>query len=284
MPPSRSPATASTWRGVRSSSRARCGGSPSSPRTSMVGDDLAAQRAEVGRQRIGDSLRAAARDRPADRMRAGEEREGEGAGDRLLQAHEGVGGHPRQQRLGRRRAEASRQPGHRLQRAERVAPDRERVAQPGADAERSQQLARDQVPIGRDGTDQPTVALAVLAQAGGRGVQVAAHQRRAAVIERMGQRHRRLDPLQAVLRQRPLAEDRGGSAQRMDGRADVVDEAGQGQRRRPAATAHLGARLQHQHAAPGSGQGDGGGQAVGPGADDERVVAARVGYRYTSSA
>ena len=95
----------------------------------------------------------------------------------------------------------ARQPGHRLQRIERIAPDRERMAQAGTNAERAEQLPGDQVPVGGDRPDQPPVAFAVLAEAGGRGVEVTPHQRRAAVILGMGDRHRRLDPLQAVLGQ-----------------------------------------------------------------------------------
>ena len=150
MPPSRSPATASTWRGVRSRSTARCGGSSSRPRHLPAGDDLAAERAEVGGQRIGDALRPAAGDRPADGVGAGQQREGEGAGDRLLEAQEGVGTHARQDSAcaaGARKRRA--EPGDRLQRIEPEAAERERVAQRPADPQRSQQLARDQVPVTR---------------------------------------------------------------------------------------------------------------------------------------
>ena len=87
------------------------------------------------------------------------------------------------------------------------------------------------------------------------------------VIQGMRQRQRRLDPFEAVLRQRETGERGGTHRPRMHGGAHVVHESRQCQlgRARPAADGRL--RFEHRGAQPGLRQNDGGGQPVRPGPD-----------------
>ena len=249
----------------------------------MIGLDLSAQRAQVPRESVGDALGATARDRPSHGVRACQEDHGEGTGRWPAQRHEGVGRHPAQERFRLRGAEATGQPGRRLQGVDAEPPERDRMAQRATDPQGADELARDQLPIPGNRADQAGVALAILSQGGRSRGHVAADERRRPVVERVSDGDRRLDPLQAVLSQGQLGEDGGRSAQRMDRGADVVQEAGEGQCRGSRASADGGFGLQHQDAASGAGQRDGGRQPVRPGPDHDRVVSTGVGYWYTSS-
>jgi hypothetical protein len=88
-----------------------------------------------------------------------------------------------------------------------------------------------------------------------------------------------VNPLEAVLLERELAEERRGVPQRVDGRAEVVDEAGERdlRRARPPAGALLG--LEHGYGAPVSSQFHGGCEPVRSRAHDHRVVRAASGHQ-----
>ena len=75
------------------------------------------------------------------------------------------------------------------------------------------------------------------AQACCSGLDGSLQDRRGAVVERMGQCKRWVDPLQTVLRERKRAEQRGEHRHRMNGRADIVSKSGKRQRFRARATA-----------------------------------------------
>ena len=83
-----------------------------------------------------------------------------------------------------------------------------------------------------------------------------------AVVERMRERKRRLDPLEAVILERNRPEERRGGGHRMDRRAEVVDEPGERQLARAEAAADLLGRLANEHRAAGPGELDRGGEAV----------------------
>ena len=68
-----------------------------------------------------------------------------------------------------------------------------------------------------------------------------------------------------------VREGRGGEQERVHRRADVVTEAGKGELRGAAAPAGLVGRLVDVDGQAGTGQGEGGDQTVGPGADDDGV-------------
>ena len=93
-----------------------------------------------------------------------------------------------------------------------------------------------------------------------------------AVVERVGQRRRRLDPLEAVPLELERLEERGAETQWMYRGADVVAETRERELLRSHPTAHGRRRLQDEHGAARARQQDRGGEAVRPGADDDRVV------------
>jgi len=93
-----------------------------------------------------------------------------------------------------------------------------------------------------------------------------------AVVERVGERNRRMDPLEAmfVKRQRPKKGRGGGHG--MDGGADVMEETGEGELRGAGATAELVGGFKEEDGFFCAGDGNGGGKAVWAGADDDGVV------------
>jgi hypothetical protein len=104
-------------------------------------------------------------------------------------------------------------------------------------------------------------------------LEVTVEDGRAAVVERVGRAGAGVHPLQAVLGQRHAGEHgrcRGG---RVHGRERVVAEAGQGQLVGAHGPARAVGGLEHDHSAACPREADGGGEAVGPGADDDRVRA-----------
>jgi hypothetical protein len=96
----------------------------------------------------------------------------------------------------------------------------------------------------------------------------AADEQGGAVVERMGERERRLDPVD-VQRERP--EERRSRGERMDGGTDVVPERGQRQLGRARAAADRALRLEDEDGASGLREGDGGGEPIRAGADDDCV-------------
>ena len=93
-----------------------------------VGDDLAAKRAQVAAERIGEPLRAAARNRPAVRVRDGGEHQADRAGRQRIERQHAVRGIAGEQRPRPLRSKAPlRQPLGRLQRGQAEAGRGERV-------------------------------------------------------------------------------------------------------------------------------------------------------------
>jgi hypothetical protein len=88
-----------------------------------------------------------------------------------------------------------------------------------------------------------------------------------------------VDPLEAVLLERELAEERRGVSQGVDGRAEVVNEAGKCDLRRARAPAGGLLGLEHGYGAPVSSQFHSGGETVRPRAHNYRVVRAASGHQ-----
>ena len=93
-----------------------------------------------------------------------------------------------------------------------------------------------------------------------------------AVVEWMGEWGIRVDDLDAEPRQRQALEEGGCQRQRVDRRADIVPEAGQGELSSPYTTADRLHRLDDQHRQPTLRKGDRRRQPVRAGPDDDRVV------------
>jgi hypothetical protein len=83
-------------------------------------------------------------------------------------------------------------------------------------------------------------------RSGGRRERAVEDYRRA-VVERVRERDLGLHQLQPVPVERKLAQERRGERMRVDGRADVMDEAREGELGRARPSPHRGLRLQHPH-------------------------------------
>jgi hypothetical protein len=93
----------------------------------------------------------------------------------------------------------------------------------------------------------------------------------------MGEWGGRLDPLEAVLIQRKLAQKGRANRQRVNRRANIVGETGCGQTRRTNSAADRGLRFQNGDRSAASCDGNRRGKTVRSGADDYRVVCVMTG-------
>ena len=234
--------------------------------------DLAAKRAQVGRQRVGDLLRAAAGNRPADGVarRAPSTRPNAALGRCSSGRIECA--------ASRRRGPRARSPSKRRSarpRAERSARSPKRASAIGwrGSRERAEQRRREPVGVARPAA--PSAAGTPRRPDRGPSAVSSTERSSTAAVpssKRVGQRGRRVDPLQPVLvqrqRSRRTARRRpsGGSPSRRRGRSRAASA------RRSACRRRWCLRLQHQHRAAGARQRDRRRQAVRPGADDDRVV------------
>ena len=89
-----------------------------------------------------------------------------------------------------------------------------------------------------------------------------------AVVEWVGERSGRLDPAQAVVGEGKAAEEGAGDAERVAGGAEIVVEAGERDLGGGAGAAEVGVALVDGDGDAALREGDGGGEAVGTGADD----------------
>ncbi len=243
------------------------------------GDDLATERAQAGRQGIGDPLRAATRERPADRVAHGTKDEPEGRARRLFQGQERMSGEPGEQCARVLAAEHHRsQEARRPDRAQTEAEERERMAW---EAQRSEDRIGDRIPTADERSHQPPVRPGIPAERrAGRADRTFEHRGRA-VVERVRQGGRWMNPPEAMLVQRQGSEKRRATTERMDRRADVVNETGQRQLGRAHSPTDSIPRFEHQHPLARARQGDRGRQAVGPCADHDRIIAT-LPHRYTT--
>jgi hypothetical protein len=169
-------------------------------RDARAGDDLAAERREVRRERVGDPLRPAPRDDPARDVRHRTEHERERRRRTPIERQHAVGGDAGEQRACFRLREGS--PGERLGGLQRVQPEpRERERMP-RQPRRAEHGTFDERPRVDDRSEQPSIRGAVGAESRGRAVDRPVDRRGRPVVERMGEHDLRLDPLEAVLRQR----------------------------------------------------------------------------------
>ena len=130
----------------------------------------------------------------------------------------------------------------------------------------------------RDGrANRRAVDRRVRSESSGRCLDRPFQDRGGAVVQRVRDRARRFDPLDAVLAERHRSEERRRAGKRVNGRADVVRESRQRQLGGSHAPADRVARLVDPHPAAGSREDDGRGQAVRPGTDDRRIQVGRHG-------
>ncbi len=235
-----------------------------------AGLDLPAERLEVGDERVADPLRAADGRRPAGPVTGRRKDEARCGRERLRQVVDGVGGDagPEGLRLGRRE-QALPEHGGRQHGPQPEGDERQRVG--WQLHRRPEDVVGDVVPAVDGRADQPAPALRV-ADGDARLLEGLEQHPGAAVVEGVGGVDLRLRPGEPQLLERELAERRRVGAEGVDGRADVVQEAGEGQLGGPGAAAGDVLRLEDDHRGTGGGEADGSGEAVRARADHHGVV------------
>jgi hypothetical protein len=138
--------------------------------------------------------------------------------------------------------------------------------------DRAKNFVEQRLGVARERLHQVAIRSAIVTKARRRFVDRELQHRGAAVVERMRDRERRVQPDQSMFRQRQRFEKRRHDAHRMDGRADVVFETGQRQLLGARAAADGFLCFEHEDVESGPGQDDGGGEAVGSGADDASIL------------
>src|SRR5262245_3929769 len=94
------------------------------------------------------------------------------------------------------------------------------------DTEGSCEVVDDDVPVANRWPDEVTVGVRVCSEPM-RGLVEVAEEKHGAIIERVGERNRRLDPAKPVPIQGKLTEERRALAEWVDCTADVVNESGE---------------------------------------------------------
>ena len=239
-----------------------------------AGRDGAAVRAERGGQGLGDRSGSAFGDRPTVAVSAGQEHQAKRCGERPIQPGEHVRGRAAEQRACLLGAKPAGHHGGRQQGARPERSEADRVAR-NID-HRAEQIVGQLVESGHQITDgQPPPGL-VGPHAGGGLVDRPIQHAGGPVVEWVSAVDLRPLPPQPVALQVDLFPERRTDAQRMRRRTVVVDESGHRQLTRARSPADRVARLQHLHVDTVPGEVDRRGQAVGPGADDDRF---RHGFR-----
>ena len=177
----------------------------------MTGHDLATGRLELGDQRLGHAGRPAADHRPPDRVRVRGEDQPERGTQRAIEAEHRVGRHAREQRPGRLVVEpCARQAPCRPERRQAEPGERQRVSRHVDD--RPQDLGPELLRVAHQRPEQPAPGPAVRpAEAVGRGLHGSLEDRRAATIERVGERAR---PGGRARRRGPRGRSTGRTARR----------------------------------------------------------------------
>ena len=222
----------------------------------MIGHDLAAVRAQIGDQRVGDVLRAAARVGPAVAGVGvrGEEEAGCRGADRRQRGVR-VREHPGDERVrlfGRERAapEARAE----LQRAQAEPQGRDRMPRHPQQLRAGEIDHAGQVGAQRAHHGEPGRLVAAEIVCG--ALDVAPGDRGPAAVQRLGVGDLGGDPLDA-LAQPEGAEERRAQRRRVDGRSDVMAEAGKRELRGADAAADRRGGLEHAHVVAGAGERDG---------------------------
>ncbi len=235
-----------------------------------AGDDLAAERAQVGGERLRDAPRAAARDRPAYGVARDGQDQPEGRADRFRERKRRVGRDPAEEGAGGLGLEGA--PRQSLRRAQRRQPEPRQQKGVVWDAQRRQDVHHQPLPLGHEGFHERAPRPGVGAQGLARRLERPLEHRGAAVVERVRERSGGVDPRQPVLGERERAQEGGAYSERVHRGERIVYEARQGQllRARPSADRLL--RLEQQHRAAGLRHRHRCGQAIGSGADHHHIV------------
>ena len=242
--------------------------------------DLAPQRAQVARERVGDRLRAAASHRPADRVPESAEEETEGRARSAVERQNGVSREPGEQRARPLTGErSSRNSASRPDGSQAEAADREGVAR---NAQRGRkQVTHERLRVRRQRGVELRPGAGVRPQCGARVLEGALEHDRRLVVERVGERRGGVNQLQAVLGERDAAEERRGERERVKRGADVVAVAGKRELGGATPAADRVGALEHQDGASGAGDLDRRGEPVRTRADDHGIE--RLAHAFPST-
>jgi hypothetical protein len=132
------------------------------------------------------------------------------------------------------------------------------------ETQRAEDVVEQRLRVPHERPEEPSPAIVVLAERGHRRLGRALEQDRGSVVERVGDRGGRLDPVEPVLGERQRPKQRRRDPERMDRRADVVDEARQRQLGRAASASDRVGCFEDAHRAAGAGEHDRCRKAVRP--------------------
>ncbi len=229
--------------------------------------DLASERAQGGRERVGDALRASASHRPPRGVGGSGEDERERGGERRVEPQEGVRRKTRHQRPGALAAETKR-----CGRQERAAAKSRHQQGMARDARDRPERVVDQILETRgERPDDAGVGLRVGAEPCRRVPQRPDQRDGGPVVERVRDGDLGVDPFEPVLRETQPGEERRGRRHGMDRRADVVHEPRQRQRGAAGAAPDRRLRLVDAYRQACPGERDGSGEPVRSAPDHRRV-------------
>src|SRR6266478_5058332 len=206
----------------------------------------AAERCEMAAQSIRDGLRAAARNRPARSVCGGSENNAEGRAKRLVKAQEGMRRQPREERLGALAAKKMRQNFRGRKSREPKTCQQKWMAREYM--QRLQNFPGEISPALGERLRQAAPALAVLAERRFGIAEIALEHHRGAVIQRMRERRRRMNPLEAVALQRKRRKKWRARSQRVHRGPKIVQKARLRKLQRARRTAGLRLGLKNIHA------------------------------------
>ncbi len=236
----------------------------------VVEHDRAAELGQQARERGGDRLRPALGRRPAVHVTGGDHHRADRRGGEPGQGPVDVGGAAEEQRAGLGRRERTSEHRRREPGAQPEGGQLERVA--GHAQQRTEDVVGEIGEVGLQRPEDPTPPAAVDAETRCGLDHVTAQHAGRAVLERVGDVDLGPAPAQPVLGQRERPEVGRGDAERVDGRADVVQDPRLGQLGGAGAAAELGGGLEHGDRHPLLSQGHPGREAVGSRADDDRAT------------
>ena len=157
-------------------------------------------------QAVGDSLRAAARHGPTDRVRQGAQHQPECSGRRPFQRHDRVRGHPREQGAGALAAE--QQPGQACGGQQGRQAEAHEADRMPLEAQWAEHLCQHVAPVRGQRPHQPPIGARIGAELRGGGLDRPFDQDRRTVIQGMCDGRGWENPRQAVFCQRQIAEKR----------------------------------------------------------------------------
>src|SRR5689334_16355802 len=98
----------------------------------------------------------------------------------------------------------------------------------GEEAQRAEDFSGESGPMLREGLHEAAPTVTIWSESGFGGVHLALERDGGAVIKGVGEGSGRVNPLESVSLQRERTKERRACGERMYGRAEIVEEAGQG--------------------------------------------------------